>query len=104
MAILRASDHCTGTSAHVLNNPTTLAPAASSPLSRGWRTLYWLPRDLRLLWRARFPQYVLYFGGQSFGDHLFLATVLEELRKRGYSRLAVVSRQEEIFRHSPPEI
>ena len=69
-----------------------------------WRTLYWLPRDLAYLFRARWPRYVIYCGGNSFGDDLLLTSVLAELQRRGIRRIAVVSRLEEIFRHSPPGI
>lgn len=69
-----------------------------------WAGLYWLPRDIAYLWRARWPQYVVYCGGNSFGDDLLLTSVLVELQRRGATRLAVVSRLEEIFRHGPPGV
>jgi len=73
-------------------------------LKAAWREIYWGPSNLALLARARLPQWVIYFGGTGFGDDLLLTAVLEELRQRGVKRLAVVSRHEQIFRHSPSEI
>lgn len=76
----------------------------SNLLQSCWRGSYWFIRDLSYLWRARLPEYVVYCGGTGFGDDLLLTSVLEELRRRGHRRLAVISRLEEIFRHSPREV
>ncbi len=73
-------------------------------IRRLWASAYWLPRDLHLLWQARFPSHIIYCGGQGFGDDLLLTTVLEELRLRGHKRLAVISRHEELFQPAQPEI
>jgi hypothetical protein len=68
---------------------------------RAWQEAYWLPRDFLRAWRYKFPRHLVYFGGRGFGDDLLLGTVLHELHVRGYRRLAVVSRLEDIFRHAP---
>jgi hypothetical protein len=68
---------------------------------RVWQEAYWLPRDFLRAMRYKFPRYLVYFGGRGFGDDLLLSSVLHELHVRGYRRLAVVSRLEEIFRHAP---
>ena len=70
-------------------------------LQRIWRPLYWLPQDLAYLWRARFPQLVLHWGGHSYGDYLLFGTVIAEARRRKDCRIAVVTEREEIFRHWP---
>jgi len=70
-------------------------------LRRAWQETYWLPRDFLRAMRYKFPRHLIYFGGRGFGDDLLLGTVLRELHVRGYRRLAVVSRLEEIFRHAP---
>src|ERR1019366_1110157 len=66
-----------------------------------YRWAYWWPRDLYRYLRYGRPQYLIYFGGAGFGDDLLLGTVLHELRTRGVRRLAVVSRLEGLFTHSP---
>ena len=70
-------------------------------LRRLYQRAYWLPRDLLLMRRAGWPDWVLYFGGEGFGDDLLLTAVLHELRKRKAGRLAVISRLVEIYENSP---
>ncbi len=70
-------------------------------LRRIYQRAYWLPRDLLLMQRAGWPDWVLYFGGEGFGDDLLLTAVLHELRKRDAGRLAVISRLGEIYDNSP---
>ncbi len=73
-------------------------------LQRIWRPLYWFPRDLRNVVRAGFPRVVLYDGGEGYGDYLLLGSVIEEVRRRGAGRLAVVARREELFRNWPGRV
>lgn len=62
-----------------------------------WRQLYWVCRDFSDQVRWGFPRWVLYYGGEGFGDDLLLGTVLFELHRRGERRLAVISRLDELF-------
>ena len=73
-------------------------------IKRLLRAVYWAPRDVGLLVRSGFPQWVVYCGGYGYGDDLLLTPVLEEIRRRGGRRIAVISRLEEIFRNGPREI
>lgn len=57
--------------------------------------------DRRALRRAGWPDWVVYFGGQGFGDDLLLTAVLHELRRRDSGRLAVITRLTDLFAHSP---
>jgi hypothetical protein len=58
-------------------------------------------RDRLALHRAGHPDWVVYFGGEGFGDDLLLTAVLHELRRRDSGRLAVITRLTGLFAHSP---
>ena len=70
-------------------------------MARVKQWLYWSQRDLRDQIRWRFPRWVVYYGGEGFGDDLLLGTVLFELHRRGERRLAVISRLDELFEGAP---
>jgi len=84
--------------------PETAISATAPPagwIRRLYRWLYWLPRDWRSYLRYGRPRQLVYFGGRGFGDDLLLGTVMHELRVRGGRRLALVSRLDDLFFHSP---
>ena len=88
-----------------LSETTRHLRAKSADIARrAWRVAYWLPRDLLYLFRSRFPQYLLYYGGDAYGDYLLLGTVAEELRRRGATRIAVLTKRPTLFLNWPPEI
>lgn len=75
--------------------------SATDTARQAWRRLYWGGRDLADVVRWRFPRWVLYYGGEGYGDDLLLGTVLYELHRRGERRLAVLSRLGELFEGAP---
>lgn len=71
------------------------------PLKSLYRLFRQRLHDSRALRNAGWPDWIVYFGGEGFGDDLLLTAVLHELRRRDSGRLAVITRLTGLFAHSP---
>lgn len=72
-----------------------------TPARRIYRRLYWLPKDLGWKWRLRGIDELIYFGDRGIGDDLLCTAVLHEMRKRGRTKVAMMSNWPELFENLP---